>query len=219
MRKLSIPLLRLTHVAAIFCFCLPFLPINCNCGPSAEEKAAMEMARRDSISAVELAQASEIQKPEKLNQETLYNSDTSINEANIQDSLSVNNDILSSNSESESVFKKIYVAILLPDGNLSGLFLVMIEIDNLINFREGFLFPFLSISIFLIVYSFIQSFFKSKKVFKRIFTSSIFQIICLLVFLFIGIDMSEILYGYWVTLGMCFVNAYISYKLSKKESE
>lgn len=209
--KLSIPLLKRTHVVALLCFFLPFLEFNCGFSDwTAEEKAASEKAQMDSISAYEISMH---RIPENSAQENIKFTTDSFSEKDKAKKLE-------SIPQKQFEFKNILWDILLPNGKCSGIYLAVLGVCELIDFKDNFSFVFFTVYFLLIIYSLVNFFYPSKKSFRRIFTSSILQLLCLILFVCIEkIPISEMLYGYWITVVVCFFNAITSYFIWKKQPE
>jgi hypothetical protein len=185
---------RTLHFAMLFCFCLPFLKGCDGCGPSADELAAREMASRDSIMAVEAARAEE---------NMTDSSDSLLPEAQ-QFTLQCEPPVLPSDDD-KPFWERFLVTILEPDGDYSGLGLLVLSIQLGGATLAAILFPFITLVIISLIISF-----RKKTSFKLIFIFSVIEIVCLLAFYILFCN-SAILYGYWLTLFLCLIHSILAF--------
>ena len=184
---------RTLHFAMLFCFCLPFLK-GCDGCSTPEELAAREMACRDSTAAWEAVGTAE------------QVADTSVL-SNSTDSLEPTIFVCEPMEfpERKPPFERFLSVILQPNGDYSGLGILVIAIElNIIPIYLTLL-PF----ILLVIISLIISF-RKKSTFKWIFIFSMIEMLCLLAF-YILFHRSDILYGYWLTGSLCLIHFIVSF--------
>lgn len=204
--------LRATHVIAILCFFLPFLTINCNCGPSAAEKAGREKMKMDSIRMAD--SLSSLYFSSDFISESLRTTDSNSN----KNTLKIN--VGNANKDSISFMGSLLDGLVYNAECIRGIHILIFGIDTIINLEtRGMVLQYPIILCFiLIIFSLIKSFSNSKKAFRRIFYNSVIEIICLCPFLlYINNDTIILRYGFWLTLGTCIANTIISFKLWKIE--
>lgn len=195
-------------IVILLCFFLPFAE-GCHSlfgDFSAEEKAALEKARQDSILAVDLARHDSTFIPDT----TAAESDASVSSAVDNNNESAKKTI-DSTKEEDHRFRQFMGDLLLPEGNYSGILLVVIgwrDIAGLTSLIPAF--------IILIILIFMSGK-KAAERTKRIFILSAAQFFFMLMFLVYTFD--ELMYGYWITLFLSLINtviAYMNYRSRKK---
>lgn len=181
----------------LFCFCLPFLKGCDGCCPPGQEMAVKEMYHQDSIGAYEAISVAE---------STEDTADTSKIHSVKTEIVCVPLEF----SENKTLPERFTSAILQPNGDYSGLGLLVLGIQLQAAAIVLTLLPF----ILLVIVSLIISF-RKENTYKWVFIFSAIQLICLSAF-YILFYPSEILYGYWLTALLCLLNFIIAFFIWKK---
>ncbi len=191
------------HIAMIFCFCLPFLKGCSGCGVSPEELAAKAKAEQDSIAAYSLNHIENTTDTVAIS--LAFDSSQTI----IPDTSRINPTLPAMNNK--SIWVKFLSAVLQPNGDFSGLGLIVFGIQlGGVPIYMGLL-----ICLLLIIISLCISF-QRKNTYKLIFVFSIIELLFLsLFYLAIG-NYSEILYGYWLVFVLSLFNSITAFIIRKR---
>lgn len=193
---------KLLHWVTLCCFLLPFFYFD-GCGPSAEEKAAIEKARQDSIAASEAIIAVEKSQANTKN-DSLFNSDDTIvlNKPSQVDFSEKQGDTVPEKKlelSSKNLVEQFPILrpILIPSPNISTGFASII--DSLIFFDFFAMFNCFLLLVVCLVIKFIEVNAK-----KTIVLIDIISLVILLIFPTNSIDFITH-WGYWVTLTFAFI--------------
>ena len=105
----------------------------------------------------------------------------------------------------EPFSEKATKAVLFSEGNYTGLGLAIITFNEI------------SVCLILVVTSFVLGFYKRGRVFRFIFMCSLAEILCLLIALCAS-DRESLMYGFWVSIAVCLLNAFVSGIIFRKEA-
>lgn len=173
---------RYLYIAILLCFFLPFCE-GCNfLSIPAEEKAAMEKVKRDSIKVFG-----------NINADSLKYTETEISQSDTSSIISP--------PKEESFLKNAISNLLLPNGDYSGFFLVIIGVKSL----QGWL-SLVPGYIILIMLVFMTN--KAEINYKRVFIYSSVFLFFMIVFL--AFNFNELMYGFWTCLALAFINMLIA---------